>query len=294
MAIPSQSRVVWSDLWSHDTEGPFTLMGKLSEANGLSERDIANILGEDKLGGYSYRSLLDLESPKRPNERWQPLQEAVARRSLSKVCPTYARHIACDRHMRFCRACMAFGYQSATCQIQGLTTCLIHDLPLFSCCQHCGASTPSYEVHRRLSLCCHNCGWSWSGTHLGPPPQTKWGKPEDLSRLELLQQWLAGLESQWVVHWRNLGVWNVQKGAERDSWNEHLTARSVAIFDTLVHFVPGAPTVGSGPPALTFGPFYYSPFEQRFHMQDLASTKRLQHSWTCCLQKMSNDSLSTL
>jgi hypothetical protein len=275
MAIPSQSRVVWSDLWSHDTEGPFTLIGKLSEANGLVDRDIASILGEDKMPSYAHRSLLDIESPEKPNERWKPLQDAVARRSLSRICPTFVRHIACDTHMRFCQACMAFGYQSPTCQIQGLSTCLIHDLPLFSYCQHCGASTPPYAVQSRLSLCCHNCGWSWCGTHFGAPLQAKWGRQDDVSRLERLQEWLASLERELVVRWRNLGAWNVQMGDEKGRWDEHMSARAVAIFDTLVHFVPGAPTISSGPPALTFGPFHYSRFEQQFHMPRLGEYEKI-------------------
>ncbi|MCV2371291.1 hypothetical protein LNV07_24645, partial [Paucibacter oligotrophus] len=182
----------------------------------------------------------------------------VADRSLAKLMPTYARHIANDERMRFCRSCMASGFQASTCQIMGLSTCLIHDEPLLSNCLHCSAPTPPYRQSTALRLNCASCGWSWCGSYNGSPRQTRWGGPIGIIGLECLSGWLASLENDEFVHWRNLDVWNIERGAETWEWDSRMRERGVAIFDTLLRLVPEGPASSPGSPVSTLGPFWYS------------------------------------
>ena len=233
------------------------MLAKVKHANALRKKDVASILGT-AARDRAAASLLEIKSPKALEEHWEPLHQLCASRSLAQLIPKYLRHIAQDSSMRFCRSCMLGGFQASTCQIEGLSTCLIHDEPLLSNCLHCGAPTPSYHATKRCQLTCPSCGWSWCGRFGGTSRQTSWSRPAEVSGLERLHGWLAGLENESVVNWRNLGVWEMQPGDEMGRWDDHLRDRAVAVFDTLLRVVPEAPTTSPASPVSVSGPFWYS------------------------------------
>jgi hypothetical protein len=148
--------------WFGPYEGAYTVLAKIVAANALTPSDISSIVNVALPAGLvesRSRSFLNVEWLRRKN----PLSAAahyLVGRGLSDICARWWREIAGDEHFRYCPECLSYGFQSPICQVDKVTLCPLHCIPLIDFCQRCGTSCPHYGLSRKgflRPLVCSGC-----------------------------------------------------------------------------------------------------------------------------------------
>lgn len=239
---------MWSERWTCAGEGPYTLLAKLIEANQLRGSHLQKILPWRKT--YGQASLLNPWDCHPSNACPTQWTRMLANSSLAHLAPTLYKHIG-TVGFRYCRTCMASGFQAAVCQIAGIDTCPIHHEPLVSGCRNCGASTGLYKLSSECepSLVCHRCrfalGTSSSNSRAGPG---SWGPVADVSKLEHVHEWLKRVEDRARIQWLNIDAWQGGASTDRD--------RTRAVMEILLRVVPPDSLIfWPGHPVDVFGPY---------------------------------------
>lgn len=206
--------LVWNidSRWFGPEEGPYTVMAKLAIANALTPKDMAQALGTTLLKGSAVpvhgRTLLDL-SWARPNGRAAcDLVAGLAERCLSDGNPRWWRCLASDTSFRYCTDCIALGFHSSLCQIDGLTHCPVHRTPLLDRCRVCGVKTPRFALNAEEALgpmICGQCGTAL-GAAWDPENYFRSWNPISFDAYNALGRDLQRLE-QLSITWPDQGAW---------------------------------------------------------------------------------------
>lgn len=161
--------LTWSPQWSSPGESAYTRLGKMSIANPWPLDDLQRLLmgtrctWDDNLSGHS-RTLLSNQwmIAARAHERcdWS---RALTEATLDPVLGDWMLRLASDRVLRYCPSCLAQGFHSPLCQIEGLEVCPAHGDTLRNTCGHCDAPMPRYAWDRAFShihspMHCKQCG----------------------------------------------------------------------------------------------------------------------------------------
>lgn len=156
--------LVVNDRWFSPEEGPFTVLAKVARANVLSARQLCRHLGVSlppaATTSSNARSLLHLGWMGR-SKRSQQMFGMLWGRGLLAHSEHWTHALASDRALRYCPLCLAQGFQSAFCQVDGLERCPTHGEQLLDCCRACGASTPPYAITPEAfdePMVCADCG----------------------------------------------------------------------------------------------------------------------------------------
>lgn len=192
--------------WTAPMEGAFTKTAKVAILNALAPRALAELLFGRQLLGSSFaevhgRSFL--------NGVWaSPKAQGAAGRSvlsgfMTHYCGNWATLIASDERLRLCKACADLGYQSVLFQIDALTMCPIHRLPLIDHCPHCNEPTPRYALTTEAfesPMQCASCGRGYGRAWDGAADFDAWVGPADTRPLQQIakrmQTW-SHLQLEW-------------------------------------------------------------------------------------------------
>jgi hypothetical protein len=205
--------VTWSEKWVHAFEGPYTLAAKLLLANQMTPRLLcAHIAGPGTSLSVSSprksaRNLIDgnwLQRRATPSPSFTNLLRSSM---LDNTLGALAPHVAGAERFRFCTACIAYGYQSAACQIDALKLCPEHGLPLVDSCRRCGHATLPYSVTSDWSspLNCRACGQSYDGSDLSRIP--RWTTAPTSAAYVMLEKQLLRCKRH-VQEWEGLLEWS--------------------------------------------------------------------------------------
>lgn len=210
--FPGAGGLVWRAEWASRFEGPVTLLWKVAVANAVTARQLSLALfGVGLTAGDASRSHgRTLLSPQwmAPGAR-SPLAMLILKAGLQSLSWHWTDALASDHHLRYCPQCMAAGFQSALCQIDGLQSCPLHQIPLIDRCMACGAATPRYALTARLMespFCCSDCGAplgrdTW--TIVTTIDQSICKTP---SKYGILARWLVAIRKM-HIRWLDLPNW---------------------------------------------------------------------------------------
>lgn len=159
--------------WFGVCEGPYTVFAKLVIGNGLIQEDLLKGLNARLLKSNPAqlhgRTFLDLSWARPTCPAYADLIAEVTKRTLSQSNPRWWRCLASDNALRYCPQCIAQGFQSVLCQIDGLTLCPVHNVPIVDRCLSCNRKTPRYALTEEIllsPLTCPDCevayGAAWS------------------------------------------------------------------------------------------------------------------------------------
>lgn len=208
-ALQLNDGLICCESWFTPGEGPFTVLAKLAIVNVLSANRICQVFGVKPSSTQEAtphsRSLLHLEWLTR--SRSAPLLSTkLWSRGLLHQSPRWGQTVSSDRAFRYCPTCLAMGYQSSLCQIDGLARCPQHNDLLLEHCVNCNAPTPRYAITTAafdVPLVCIHCGkayapiWDSIGGDL-----FKRRIPDEGEYLRL-GQWIGRVEAlniQWPDH----------------------------------------------------------------------------------------------
>lgn len=253
MAIPSLNGLIWRSQWNAPGEGPYSIMAKLIHANGVPPNYFKDVIRWRHPEGAS---LLFPKLQRLTNERIASFGRLLNDSSIARLARYMHGEVAGDQALRYCRTCMATGFQAAIAQIDGLDVCPIHKEPHLNSCVRCGTRTPPYYLgngDRLPRFSCWKCGAPFgNGASIDRRPDA-WHPPEHLDRLEFIHQWLKKIDDYWHISWPSLTGWDTTKLLD-DEYGEN---RRRTIFGVIIHFVP-APNVPSPTIDLNlqiFGPY---------------------------------------
>ncbi len=252
--VPTIGGLVWCSAWSVPGEGPYTLLAKLIGANGPSTtRRLKNTLRWKQPNGTSLLSPRLIDSAKEPA---LALGRFLCDASIGAHFPRVYKDLAGDRVLRYCRACMAFGFQAAVAQIDGLDFCPIHGEPYRTSCDRCGAKTPAYVLRDGDWLpgfSCKHCGSPFGGDKAIDHRPEAWIPPVKANCLDPIQNWLKKVGDSQLIHWGNLSEWSATcLQRENDD-----TDRRRLVFNILRTLLPieNAPTFKAVQNLRIFGPY---------------------------------------
>lgn len=231
--------LVVSDSWFSPGEGPFTVLAKLAIANVLNAKRICQAFGvrpsQTPKATPHGRSLLHLEWLAR--SRSAPLLATnLWNRGLLSQFERWGQAVASDRALRYCPTCLAMGYQSALCQVEGLVRCPQHNDWLLDHCTACNAPTPRYAVTTEAfdePLICGHCRtayapiWDPAG---GGPFRTH---IEDESAYRRLSRWFARAEVL-NLQWPDQVGWLANPGAPVQTVKANKRIHMLRILTSLV------------------------------------------------------------
>lgn len=149
--------LTWTPDWASPGEGAYTLLAKMSIANPLPLKTLQGILmgtrsetGENAHGHQ--RTLLSngWMIAARADERcdWS---HALTQATLDSVLDDWTHRLASDQALRYCPSCLAQGFHSPLCQIDGLRVCPVHGDALRNTCCHCEAPMPRFAWGRTFN-----------------------------------------------------------------------------------------------------------------------------------------------
>ena len=154
---------VWTTRWCLPHESAFNRLQKYAWANLASASDIARDLFGVKVSSSTsvrFRELLCgdwISQSKLHPPPGLTLQDGF----VSAYGGTWPRLLASATAFRYCECCLREGYHSILFQIEGLTKCPRHGLPLRSQCPHCGSRTACLALQKLSFLMpfhCRECG----------------------------------------------------------------------------------------------------------------------------------------
>lgn len=235
--------LVWRDEWNMPFEGPLTLLWKIAIANALTPQELCNLLFHKKLlpqnaDGVHGRSLLVTRWMPDSNGEINRLGDIARRGGLDVFSARWATILASDGRIRYCESCMAEGYQSVFCQIDGLLRCPTHGALLLDNCKSCGSLTPRYALSTLTMsspFCCHSCRkpYGGGGNFLS---SLKFYNTEvaQVNKYDNLNQWFLSL-GKLDLFWPQLQSWQCcTEGKFGDK------ERRTAIFGVLNCIIPAS------------------------------------------------------
>lgn len=264
MDIPALAGYAWIDRWHPSGEGPYTLLGKLMQANGLKPAQARTIAKPSADGGIDLLRPLPSRHGPEAHRVWGDLLQAA---SVSRMAPGIYSHLAGAEHFRYCSICIRRGFQAAVCQISGIQCCPLHKAPerLWTSCQHCHAPTPRYFVYDTPpTTTCPQCQVPYGGLGTGDKAMTRWASPRNLERLQPIHDWLAKVSDPARLCWTNLASWVCASLKDL----EQPSIRRLAVFQVLQRLVSGPLLPGGKLPIDILGPF---PAQLHIHDQTPAS-----------------------
>lgn len=259
--IPFGDRLVWQERRSAALEGPLTRLWKIASVNALDPSQLCRLLFRKSLigvdaAGIHGRSLLITRWMSQIGDRGIELELQSA--GLDGYAGRWTGLIATDQRLRYCKTCLALGYQSIFCQISGLQRCPVHGDALIDHCTCCGAPTPRYALTRTTMatpFCCPHCSNPLCG--VGTPvsalsfPVLNRSMGDGYGQI---RTWLRALRRldiswPWVNEWQ---VPNMGKSATE--------GRQIAVFWVLTRLVAsGLPEECIGTPAIRVAHFSAPP-----------------------------------
>ncbi len=205
-ALHLSDGLVVSDSWFSPGEGPFTVLAKLAIANVLDAKRICRVFGVQPSqrpdANPHGRSLLHLEWLARSRSAPQ-LALGLLKRGLLSQSERWGRAVASDRVLRYCPTCLAMGYQSAICQVEGLVRCPQHNDWLLDHCRTCNAPTPRYALTAEAfdePLICGHCRTAYAPIWDPAGGGQFWMRMGDQSDYLRIGRWFARaevLDVQW-------------------------------------------------------------------------------------------------
>lgn len=215
---------IFDTRWLSQYEGPYTALAKLAVANVVNPKELCRAFGarfSDTDGSSVHgRSLLDMNWVRAARGASGALAAQMRRRCLAQISDRWWRALSSDRHFRFCPRCIANGFQSQLCQLDGLTRCPLHGDLIVECCTHCGAATPRYAITRESfeqPMACNSCGRPYAPCWDRGAGFGNWSEPLGAEAYGPLGRWLHDFEQIECV-WPDQGAWLVDptdEGAER-------------------------------------------------------------------------------
>jgi len=231
--------LVVGEHWFAPGEGPFTVMAKIARANVLNARQLCRYFGAEtptsSSTGPHRRSLLHLGWLARRQPKSQLFAELWGRGLLARS-ERWSHSLASDRRLRYCPRCVAEGFQSAVCQIEGLTHCPTHGEELLDRCQACGAPTPPYAITPEAfdePLHCSQCHQPFA------PIWTlaSWLQPRESTAeqagYQQLARWLERVE-QLDIQWTDQASWLGDPRAPVLAARQHKSRRLAGVLSALV------------------------------------------------------------
>ena len=167
--------LTWTPHWSSPGESAYTLLAKMSIANPLPLKTLQKVLMGtrcefDENGRVHRRTLLSNKwmIAARADERcdWS---RALTQATLDDVLDLWTQRLGGDQALRYCPSCLALGFHSPLCQIEGLQVCPVHGDTLRNTCGHCEAPMPRFAWDGAFSD-----GWAMHCTRCGQPFAHAW------------------------------------------------------------------------------------------------------------------------
>jgi hypothetical protein len=244
-AIPTTSLPVeglaWLSEWELPFEGGYTLLWKCAWANSAIGADLCHavfgrkLLSANNVGRHG-RSLLDTGWVDKNSDRGIAyMRDKIREGALTSRAGRWTRHIAADGVFRYCRACLARGYQSALFQIDGLVSCPIHGQPLETICHHCGAAGQRYaitDVGFAMPFHCGTCMEPLAGTFDPATWPDASFRHAALTALTPLAGWLTQLAAS-SLRWHGWDEWHFPL-----RWHCSEEDRRIATLEVLLKVFP--------------------------------------------------------
>lgn len=238
--------MAWLTEWELPFEGGYTLMSKCAWANGALAGELCStvfgrkLLNSDNVGFHG-RSLLDMRWVGADEGGGIPyLRNRAVEAALACKAGRWTPYIAADRAFRYCRVCLAHGYQSSLYQIDGLESCPIHREPLQTGCANCGAAGQRYAITDSgfdTPFHCAICLAPLAGSF----DSTTWGdavfRQEVDTCLAPIALWLKQLAVT-TLKWNDWDDWHFPS-----RWHYSEEERRIATFDVLLNVIPPPPQV---------------------------------------------------
>ena len=198
--------------WAVPGESLLSCLLKLAWANAATAREISH-----RIFGSTLRSSNNVQVHPRSF-----LISDWTYRFPARNCPSWVNHLVkelnrtssqtitslcTDRSIKYCQLCLSNGVHFPEFQIEALSTCPIHEVPLISSCISCGKPTSRYALCEETfanPFYCWYCGFSQIGK-ITPDKFVLNEHNIDLSRRRLkpLQAWVKQVTScgiNWVDH----------------------------------------------------------------------------------------------
>lgn len=262
--IPTVDGLIWQDAWGRPHEGALTQLWKIAAANCLTPHELCNSLFHKRLlsndvFGLHGRSLLSTRWMTAPEGNPSQLAKVVSRSGLDAISAKWATVLASDRNIRYCPLCMAEGYQSALCQMDGLIRCPIHDVPILDICAACLAPTPRYAL-TTLTMSspfyCPNCGRPYGGCELSLPfLQFSQEESIEIKKYGRLSRWLSKLDAS-AISWPLLESW--QCCAEGEVGNKERRTAVLSLLNRLFPLGLAKKFMAKPPVAVSIFPNYHT------------------------------------
>lgn len=238
---PIVNGLLWRNAWGMPFEGPLTLLWKIAIANVLTPQELCKFLFRKKLlsndaDGTHGRSLLVTRWMTDSDSNVSDIANVVRRGGLDISSARWATALASDSRIRYCELCMAEGYQSVFCQIDGLIRCPTHDVQLLDNCKSCGSLTPRYALSTLTMsspFCCHSCGKPYGGEWPSLSSlQFYNSEAANVNNYDRLSRWFSNLD-ELELFWPQLLSWQCCTEG-KDGGKE----RRIATFGVLNRLIP--------------------------------------------------------
>ncbi|WUR16026.1 hypothetical protein E7V67_013255 [[Empedobacter] haloabium] len=236
--------IAWLGEWEWPFEGGYTLMSKLSWANGLGGSELCravfgrNLVMSNNAGRHG-RSLLDMGWVEAGGSLGIPyLRDKAIEGTLVSRAGRWTHLLASDSAFRYCPECLAHGYQSALYQIEGIAACPIHNVPLHVRCRHCGAITQRYAITGpgfETPFHCATCLAPLGSTFSPAAWEDAALRHAAYTQLEPIARWLEQLAAT-TLQWNRWDQWHFplrwhSSDVERHRATFQILARAVALPD---------------------------------------------------------------
>ena len=271
--LPIVAGLIWQDEWSLPHEGPLTQLWKIAAANSLAPRELCNLLFRKPLlpndaSGLHGRSLLATRWMTATEGDPSRLATVVSSSGLDVISAKWGTVLASDRHLRYCPLCIAEGYQSVLCQMDGLIRCPVHDVPILDICAACLAPTPRYALTALTMsspFCCPNCGRPYGRSGFSLPLLQFAKEVIDVNKYGMVSRWLSKLEAS-EISWPQLQSW--QCCPEGEVGDEE---RRATVLHLLTHLFPlslARKFMVKRPVTVSVFPHYHTPTQSSGSKQD--------------------------
>jgi hypothetical protein len=219
------------------------MLAKIVNANVMSMKDLGALFRVQGFNSsateFHGRTLLSLQWV-RPGVAEGSLPAQLMKRTLRDLSDRWWRSLASDLHLRFCPSCLALGFQSALCQIDGLSRCPAHGDAIVSRCDHCGAPTPRYAVTPmsfERPLHCSSCARPYAPIWSLECPVVMWRAPKHLEAYEELEVWLRRASAM-DIEWPDQSMWMANPSQDENTARD----RRMCMFSALQGLCDGCPT----------------------------------------------------
>jgi len=187
--IPSWN---WRSDWFTRYDSAYSLLAKFAYLNAFAVRDLVQIF----VSGNTGKKTAILRDPqvdlRDPSYFDLPAMSVALRADLDAVKDSFlfamlpnGKRKSADR-LRWCPKCAAVGFHSPLFQLEIITGCPIHGVPLKSTCHQCGASTP-YRLRRdvvEIPFSCSACHADFAPVMRAPKTRSLQLRTEHIASLQ--------------------------------------------------------------------------------------------------------------